>query len=218
MARSCRLLWLAGGPSRRRDPRRKGLARRWCCARQVDAVGNLQVLGGLSGQHQPLYSGRPLGKAELCTVTSYADTTMAPLIDSAVTGVSGHLQQGRALAQQFARFGEAYTSMSMHGASSHQALPKIFQMSRLRSPRTVSNIWLYGGLVCTHPHATCLGKDRDHLCCPELGVLERDGTARKADTSSVPGIQLSGRERSLPMSKTPRSPSLHHHSSPTNRR
>lgn len=82
LARSCRWLWLAGGPSRRRDPRRKGLARRWCCARQVDAAGNLQVLGVLSGQHQPLYSGQPLGKAELCTVTSYVDTTMAPLIDS----------------------------------------------------------------------------------------------------------------------------------------
>lgn len=51
----------------------------------------------LSGQHQPLYSGQLLGKAELCTVTSYVDTTMAPLVDS--HRVSGQLEQGRALAR-----------------------------------------------------------------------------------------------------------------------
>lgn len=62
-------------------------------------------------------------------------------------------------------------------------LTKIFKMSGLQSPWPVSNIWLYGGLVCIH---TRLVLARTGI--PELGVLESDGTARKADTFSLPGI------------------------------
>lgn len=160
LARSCRWLWLAGGPSRRRDPRRKGLARRWCCARQVDAAGNLQVLGVLSGQHQPLYSGQPLGKAELCTVTSYVDTTMAPLIDShRCCGPTSTRTSICPVIRQF--WGSSYIdehAWRLIPSNSHKNLQNV---KTTESLGCLQYIVIWGPRM--HPHATCLGKDRDRL-------------------------------------------------------
>lgn len=189
-------------------------------ARQVDAVGDLQVLGVLGGQHQPLYSGQPLGKAELCTVTSYVvDTTMAPLIDSRrCFGPASTRTSSCPVIRQF--WGSLYIdghAWRLIPPNLNKNLQNVETTESLDCLQHIVILLLYGGLVCIH---TRLVLARTGITCDALnwGFWRVMARHARLTRSPCPEYCLSGQERSLPLSKTPRSPSFHHHSSPTNRR